>query len=331
MALKSGLTLMDGLDMLCDQATGGKFQKMLEEIIETLRSGHALHEAFSHYPREFSPLYINLVKTGELSGTLEENLGHMAEELHKSQELREKIKSAMMYPLLILVAVAALGLSVAIFVLPKILPLFKALNVDLPITTRGLIWVAEIFSKYGLWIGLGTIGSVIFFRWFLKRRFLRPALHFLLLRLPLAGPILRAIQLERFSRTLATLLKSGIPLDRSLQITADAASNALYQKTIHSFILEIQKGNGLAVSMEYYPRLFPKIASRMVGMGEKTGNLEKTLDYLSTLYNEEVDHAMKNFSTMIEPVLLIFIGLIVGLVAISILGPIYKITGGISH
>lgn len=326
--IKSGLTLFEGIDMLYDQATG-KMQKILEGIRKQLQAGMPFYEILQEYPKYFSQLYINLVRIGEVSGTLEENLSRLVEELKKSYELRQKIKSAMMYPILIFIAVVGLAFSVSIFVLPKIVPLFKTLNVELPITTRGLIYIAELFSSHGVLVTALTAGFIFFVTWLVRRDFMKPILHALFLKIPVLKKIVVHVNLERFTRTLGTLLASNITIDKGLQITAAATENRVYKKAILSLIPNIEKGNSLADALELYPKLFPKMTSRMIGMGEQTGNLDSTLSYLSDFYEGEIDSTVKNLATIIEPVMLIFIGVVVGVVAISILGPIYKITGNL--
>ena len=324
--LKSGLTVYEGIEILEDQAEG-KMKQVLRKIMAIIKAGKPLYEALSEYPKYFTPVYVNLVKIGELSGNLEGNLNHLAEQLHKSYELKQKVKSAMMYPMFILIAVAGLGLSVAIFILPKILPLFQTLDVELPITTRMLIWVAEMFQHHGMAMAGGSIGGTVFLFWFLRRKFVHPVTHRIMLKAPILKGILKNINLERFTRTLGILLMSAVPLDEGLKIVANATPNYLYNKAINSAIPEVVKGNSLLSAFGQYPELFPKITSRMIGMGEKTGSLEVTLKYLSEFYEGEVDNTMKNLSVILEPVLMIFIGVVVGMVAMAVLGPIYKITG----
>jgi len=329
LSLRSGLTLMEALTLLHVQATG-KMKKILYEITERLESGAAFHEALAYYPRYFSALYLNLVKTGELSGTLEKNLRYLADNLKKAQALKQKVKSAMMYPVLIFVAVIFLVFGMIFFVLPKIIPLFKTLNVDLPVTTKILIFVADMSMQYGVYVFGGAALFFVFFGWLLRQDFIKPITHFLLLKTPVLSHVIQIVNLEMFTHTLNTLLLSGIPLDSSLQITADATSNRVYRAAIKNCLLEIQKGNNLSTSIAAYPKLFPKLMQSMLAMGERTGNLDIILENLREFYEEEVDNFMKNLSTIIEPVMLIFIGVIVGTVALGILGPIYKITGNLN-
>ena len=325
-ALQSGFTLTEAISMLED-AANGKMKKVLRDIMEVIESGQPLFKALEKYPKYFSPIYTNMVRTGELAGTLAENLSGLAVQLKKAHKMRQKVKAAMMYPMFVFIAIIGLALSIAFFVLPKILPLFKSFDVELPLTTQGLLYVADLFEKHGMSILIGMIVGTIVSIWLLRRQFLKPFLHGLFLKLPVIGPIVMQINLQRLTLILGTLLESGLSLVEVLQITSDATENRVYRKAISTFVPAVQKGNSIAAAMEYHPKLFPKFTSRMIGMGEQTGNLEQNLKYLSQFYEGEVDNIMKNLSTIIEPIMLIGIGILVGTVAISILGPIYQITG----
>lgn len=329
-ALKAGLTIVDALDMLYDQAAG-KMKKIIGEIKDTVSSGKPFHEALGAHGQYFSPLYVSMVKTGELTGKLEENLSHLADNLWKNHELKQKVKSAMMYPSLVFIAIVGLGFAISFFVLPKIIPLFKTLNVKLPLTTRGLLFIADLFAAHGLSISIGFVIFVIFFRWLLKKDFVKPFTHRIILMLPVVKTIVKNLNIARFTNTMATLLSSGITVDTSLQIIVEATQNRSYKKAIQSLIVEVQKGKRMASVLIHYPQLFPSLTSRMIAMGEQTGSLEKTLKYLNEFYEEEIDSTMKNLGNILEPVLLIVIGVIVGTVAISILGPIYQITGSLRN
>lgn len=327
--IKSGLTLVDGLRTLLDQARG-RMRKVLDEIYETVKSGKTFHESLMAYPKYFSSVYVNMVKTGELSGTLPESLAKLASQLEKTIKLKKKIKGAMVYPAMIFVAIFGLGMSIALFVLPKILPLFKSLDVELPATTRGLIWFAEFVDNYTLEIIIGSVAGIIFLIWFFKLNAIKPVLHRFFLLLPGIRKIIIGINLERFCGILGVLLESGLTVDQSLKITADAMENRVYKGALEKVIPEVESGRSLQSALIGYPRVFPMLMSRMIGVGEQTGNLSSNLKYLADFYEEEVDDMTKNLSTIIEPFLLIFIGGVVGLVAISILGPIYEITGNVS-
>lgn len=327
-ALKSGLSLIEALDIIKAQSTG-KMKKVVIDIMTKVESGKSFHEALHKYEKYFSKIYLNMVRSGELSGTLEKNLQKLSHTLEKRIKLRKKVKSAMIYPMAIFIAIFGLGMSVAVFVLPKILPLFKTLDIELPLMTRVLMYVAELFSDHGWTLVIGSTATLIMIFWLLKRDFVKPVTHEIILRLPIINKISRNINLANFSLTLSSLLDTGIAVDESLRITENTLNNYVYKKAIHKAIPAIEAGTSIHQAIEKYPHLFPPLVTKMIGMGERTGNLEDTLQYLGDFYEEEVDETIKNLSTILEPFLLIFIGLVVGLVAIAILGPIYEITGKI--
>ncbi len=328
--LKSGLTLIEGLELVREQSKG-KMKKMIIAIYEKVSAGRTFYEALSGYKRYFSPIYLNMIKSGELSGTLEANLERLGQQLAKSYELKKKIKSAMIYPMLVFIAVFGLGMAVALFVLPQIIPLFMVLDIDLPVTTRALIAVAKIMEKWGIFIAVGSVIGGIFIFWILRRDFIKPFTHRVILKLPVIKNLSLKINLERFCHTFGSLLESGLTVDEGIRITAQATENRVYRKKILSLLPQIEAGTSLSESVSKYPKLFPLIVSRMIEVGEKTGNLDSTLKYLSSFYSKEIDDSTKNLSTIVEPVLLIIIGLVVGLVAIAILGPIYEITGNLRN
>lgn len=329
-ALKSGLALIEGLEMLGDQAKG-KMKKMIMEVRNKVSGGNSFYASLHDFESHFSPIYLNMIHLGEQSGTLQENLERLALELKASISLQKKIRSALIYPIMVFIAVFGLGMSVAIFVLPKILPLFTTLDVELPVTTRALIFIANILENHGLSIFLGTFAFLAFLFWFLKRNFIKPITHRVLLLLPVLNETVKNINLERFNRTFGILLDTGLTVNESLNITSESIENRVYRKAIKSVARRVESGSSISSLLAIYPDLFPPITTKMIAVGEKTGNMAGTMKYLGEFYQEEVDEAIKNLSTIIEPMLLIIIGIVVGTVAISILGPIYEITGSLRN
>jgi type II secretory pathway component PulF len=327
--LKSGLNIAEALDISMNQATG-KFKKILSSILKSVESGNTLSGSFAKYPRVFSSLYINTTLAGESSGNLEQNLDNIAEHLKKDYELINKIKAAMLYPIIVLIGAFVLGLAMAFLVVPKIVPLFEGLKMDLPVTTRIMIDFSHFIQKNGMVLIIGIILFFIFIGWFVRQNFSKPLTHFFLLNFPIIKNITRNTNLASFCRTLATLLKSGLHIDESLDITKDTVSNYYFKKALGKVNQRVSQGTKLSDNLEEYNNLFPKLTISMVRVGEKTGNLEETLFQLADFYETEVDLATKSLSTAIEPILLIFIGLFVGGLAYSIIGPIYKITGSVS-
>ncbi len=328
--LKSGLTLSEAMDIARDQAVG-KFKKIIKQVMQSVLAGNPLSTALAKFPKVFSDLFVNSVMAGENGGTLENNLDHLADQLKKEKELMDKVKSAMVYPIIVLIAAGLLGLAMVFFVLPKITPLFVGLKVDLPLSTRVLIWTADMAKTHG-----GLILSVIFFgtiflSWLLKQRFIRPLTHYLMLKTPVIKNISRNLNIARFCQILGTLLKSGLNIGEALVITQKAMGNYYYQASLKNVQENVSQGNSLSDNLSKHKKYFPKLIVSMIRVGEKSGNLTESLLYLSEFYETEVDIAAKNLSTAIEPILLIGIGLVVGGMALSIITPIYQITGQISR
>jgi len=325
--LKSGVDIIEALKALKEQASSPKLKKILEETASLVSTGQKLSDSLARYPKVFSDLYVNTIRAGEEGGTLDVNLEYLAEQMNKDYDLKRKVKTAMAYPTIVLVATIIIALSLAIFVLPKITKLFKAFTVPLPLTTRILLWLADFLEKYGVLVIIGLVFLVLLVRWFFRLKSVKPYFDRTFLELPIIGKIIQNINLARFSRTLGSLLKSGLPITSALKVTANTLDNASYQKNLIEIEKEIQKGATLASLLETRKNLFPITVSQTVATGEARGRLEGTLFYLAEFYEAETDNTIKNLATLIEPVLLIFIGLVVGGVALAIISPIYQITG----
>jgi type II secretory pathway component PulF len=326
--MKAGYNAPQALDIAYSQ-TKGRLKWILTQVIKDVEHGAYMHEAFEKHAKYFSPLFLNLIKTGELSGSLEENLKHLVLIIQREQEFKHKLRSAMMYPLFVLVAVVGLGLAIGLFVLPNLLPLFGSLDVELPLSTRILMWFAELFDAYGNQIFVGFLVLVVFSFWLFRREFAKPFTHWLVLNTPLIGRLVKQLSMARFGRALASLSRSGMPIDESLKVTATVITNFYYQHVINSSLPLIRKGQTLADALGKNVRFFDDIFIKLLSLGESTAGLEEACDNVADYFESEVDDTMKNLTISLEPMLIIFVGLIVAFVAFSILGPIYKITGSI--
>ena len=326
--LKAGLPITEALHIAQDSATG-KLKKIIREISGSVKTGRSLSTSFSRYPGVFSPFFINATYAGEVSGSLTESLENVAEQLEKEKELTSKIKGAMLYPTIVLVSAFILGMVLVFVILPKIVPLFKGLRVELPVTTRALIAFSTIIQNHGSYLFFGTIFFVVFMAWLVKQKFSQPVIHWSFLNIPILKDITRNAKLSEFSRTLAMLLKSGVNIDKALEISKDTIGNYYFRRALNKISHDIRKGTKLSEGLAQYDDLFPTMLVRMIGVGEESGNFEEILFYLSDFYEAEVDTATKALSTAIEPLLLIFIGSVVGFLALSIITPIYGITSGI--
>ncbi|MCX6796619.1 MAG: type II secretion system F family protein [Candidatus Falkowbacteria bacterium] len=326
--LKAGITISEALAIVVEIATG-KLKKITSHIYKSVQSGQSFAASLGMYPKVFSGIFINTVFVGEKSGTLYENLEAIAQQLDKDREMRSKVKGAMLYPTVVLIAAGILGLVIAFVVFPKIIPLFKGLKIKLPITTLALIWLSEVIQAHGFTIIISLAALVFFLIWFCRQKFSHPFTHWLTLKTPLIAKITLAVNLSRFCRTFGMLLKSGVNIDEAVKITGDSLDNFYYRRALHLVYEHIGKGTTVAENLSAYKELFPTMLVRMVMVGEKSGKLEETLFYLADFYELEVNNRTKSLSTAIEPALLIIIGLVVGFLALSIITPIYSITGGL--
>jgi type IV pilus assembly protein PilC len=328
--LKSGLSLSEALTIAASSARS-KLRRILVGVGKSVESGNSLSQSFARYPKVFSGLFVNATKAGEVSGTLVENLENIATELEKEKEMSSKIIGAMVYPSVVLVAAFVLGMILSFVVLPKITPLFEGLRVDLPFTTRWLISFSHFIQGYGLIFFVGIIASITLLLWLIRQKFSRPVTHKLLLTVPIIKSVSRNANLARFTRTLGMLLKSGIRIDEALMITRDTTANYYYNRAIANVARNIRTGSRLSDNLAHNSDYFPILVTKMIEVGEQSGRFEETLFYLSDFYESKVDSATKALSTAIEPLLLIFIGLTVGFLALSIIAPIYDITGNINR
>ncbi|MCD4760437.1 type II secretion system F family protein [bacterium] len=327
--IKSGMSIDIALKVLADNASS-LMAKRLRSILADVKKGNNLASGFKKFPKDFDHLFINMIAAGEKGGNLSKNLELLSVQHRKTYELKGKMKAAGMYPMLVLLAIVALLAVVSIFVLPKIINFFSTLKVELPLSTRLLMSSSTFLVNYWPWLLGAVILLVIVIRLMAKFAVTRIKLHYLILKIPLIGDIVKNINLALFCRTLGSLLDSGITIDQALQIVAQTVTSDVYKKEILQIYHRILKGSSLAESMKN-KNYFPSIVSSMSNVGEESGNLSEVLDYLADFYESEVDHTTKNLATMLEPALLIFIGLIVGFVAISIINPIYDLTSRVGR
>lgn len=328
--LKSGIPVDEAINTAKVQTKNAYFKKILSKVEESVKNGQPLAKALSKFPEAFDPLYTSLVKVGEGSGNLESNLGYLSIQIKKSYEFKKKVQGAMLYPSLILVSTIVAGGGLALFVLPQLVDLFKSLNANLPLSTKILLFVAQAMKNHGFIIIGGILGTFTALAILVETPFIKPKWHRLLLMLPGIGILIQNIQLSSICRNLGLMLKSGIPLVPALKTECDATSNLVYKSYLKRLVVSADSGKALAEEMNMHRfSFFPAIMTKMVGVGEKTGKLDETFIYLGDFFEEEVDELTKSLATIIEPVLLLTIGLVVGFVALAIISPIYELTGSI--
>ena len=329
--VKAGLPLIEGLKIIQNQTRSKTLNEILKGLIADVNRGQSLADGLEEHKHIFGDFFINIIRVGETSGTLSQNLLYLADELKKSKELKSKIKSAMVYPMVILFATVAITAFLTFVVFPKIIPVFTGLNVELPATTQFLISVLEFSKTNGVWTILGVAVFIFAFRFFLRSSVFRYLVHRSIFLVPVVGDLSVNINMTNFTRILGLLLKSGIRIVEAVTITANTFQNLVYRKILLDATEEIRKGEQLAKYLSEKERFFPLLLSGMIRIGENTGNLEDNLFYLAEYYTEEVDNKVRNLTTLLEPIMLLFMGLLVGFVAISIIMPIYSISSGLSQ
>ncbi len=327
---KAGIPLPEIIETLIQLSKTQSFKAVLKGVLAEVENGQSLSKALSAYPRIFDEFYISLIQISEESGTLEDNLNFLSIQLTKDFNLRKKVISALLYPGIILFAMTVLGGFVSFFILPRLVEFFESFDIELPLTTKILLFLAKTMQNYGLVIALFIIAVLILFRLLLRLKTINFYWHVLMLRLPLVGKLISYGQIARFSRNLGTLVQSGIPIVKGLEITADTLSNLKYKKDLYEVSKILSKGKFIGNALEnknYWE--YPSNVSKMISVGEKSGNIDEVLMYLSDFYDNEIDDLSKNLSTVLEPILLVIMGIAVGFVALSIISPIYELTGSI--
>ena len=298
---------------------------MFESILSMIKSGQSLAKSLKAYNHIFSDVYVNMIATGEESGTLEDILEYLDLQLEKEYDLRKKVKSAFIYPVVILSITMIMALGIVIFIMPKVTRIFTSFDMDLPLLTKMLIVFSNFLTGQWYFALAGLAVVVIFLKFIFKIKIVRRKFHVLTLYIPIFGKILKKTNLARFARTLNSLLQSGVPMTRSLEIVGDMINNDSYKKLVLEARDRIEQGGSLGESFSHSPKLFPPLVVKMLSVGDKSGNVESATQHLAELYEKDVDNITKNLSTLLEPLLLVLMGLVIGGLALSIIMPIYQL------
>lgn len=323
--LVAGLTLSRALSVMERQSTNPRLKGVLKEVSEQIQQGGQFHEALADFPEVFNDLYIAMVKAGEESGTLAEVLKTLSTQMERSTNLKKKIKGAMMYPSIVLVIMAIIGVLMMIYVMPSITGTFVSLNVDLPVTTQILISTSNFMVANTLLVILGMILSVVGFIYALRTRPGKLVFHWIIIRLPVIGKMVKETNSARTARTLSSLLDSGVDVIRALSITEEVIQNVYYKPIIAEAAKRVEKGTALSETFVENTKLYPILVGEMIMVGEETGQISGMLGQLAVFYENEVEMKTKDLSTIIEPILMVFIGGSVGFFALAMIAPIYSI------
>lgn len=327
--IKTGLALSHAFKILSQQTKNKKFRLALEAIGKDIEAGNSLADSLEKHHDIFSDVMVNMVRAGENSGQLEKVLNEVTSQMKKNRELTSKLKKALTYPVVIVSIMIIIGIFAVTFIIPKMMTMFTDMNAELPLPTKILIGISNFALQYG-YIILPVIILILFFLWrATKKGQGRYWLHSLFLKLPIAGPLIKKINLIKFARTFSSLLASGISLVQTFQITSRVLGNAIYQEKVSQLSQETTKGVQISTILAKSPDLFPMILTQMVEVGEKTGTLESILDDVIQFYEDDVDETLGNFTTIIEPVIILILGAGVAMLALAVILPMYSLVNAI--
>ncbi|OIP98228.1 hypothetical protein AUJ94_00370 [bacterium CG2_30_40_12] len=323
--LSSGLTLSQSLALFTSQLKPGLFKEIVSEISKNVEVGVSFSEALSKFEAVFPPTYLSLVKAGEASGNLDVVLTRLADTLEKQRDFRAKVKGALIYPAIISVAMVGVFILIIVFVVPKLTSMYSSLNIELPLPTKIMIGLSDFFiTKWYLVILIAILIS-LGFNYYKKSKAGKYQLAKMSLRLPIFGKINKEKELTEFARTLSLLISAGVPIVESLNISSKAVSNVLYIDAIKASAQKVEKGTPLSETIALNA-IFPPIVSQMINVGQETGKMDEVLGKLSLYFENEVDRKLKNLSVALEPLIMMVLGLMVGVLILSIITPIYKLT-----
>ena len=323
--IDADMPLAEGLRTLARQFEKPALRKILSDIAEAVEGGSALSAALAAHPKLFSSFYVKLVQSGEISGKLHETLLYLADHLERSQDINSKIKGALAYPAFVVFALIVVTSIMVVYVLPQLLAIFKDVGAnDLPLTTRTLIWVTTFVNAY-LYYLLALIFGSIFLGWrYIKTAEGKAVFDNFKVNMPALGTVVRNLYLARISESLSTLIKSGIPILDGIHITSDLVGNANYQKILLDAEESVRGGGNISDVFGKYKEI-PSLMSSMVAIGEKTGKLDFMLEHIAKFYKSESDTTINSIATLIEPILVLVLGVAVAILVSAILLPIYNL------
>ncbi len=324
--LDAGLPLVECLSILAEQQENKTFRSILEGIRTDVESGATLAEAMRKHPKTFDKLFTNMVAAGEAAGILDVILQRLSLFSEKNVKLKRAVVSASVYPIIIVLVAVVIVFVIMVWVIPVFATLFESLNAPLPLPTRLVMGVSSFMAQFTLPIVIGAVLLGLGFHYMYQTDEGRLRVDGVLLRVPLMGTVLKKIAISRFSRTLSTLLVSGIPILEGLDITAGTAGNVVIQNAIMSARREVEEGKALVEPLRK-GKLFPPMVTQVVAVGEQTGQLDQMLEKLADYYEEEADSAISNLLTMLEPLMIIVLGGIIGGIVISMYLPIFTLIG----
>mgnify|MGYP001592542826 CR=1 FL=1 len=322
--IDAGLPVTRGLSIL-ERQSKGQFRKILTSLIDSLSKGNTLSDSMKNYPTVFSTLFVSMVRAGEESGNMSFALQNVGTQMEKSYQLTKKIRGALMYPAIIISLMVVIGVLMMVYMVPTLTETFVGLGIKLPLTTRIIIAISNFLKTYFVFVIAGTLVSAFLVAIGVRTTRGKRLLDSTILHLPIVGEIVKQINSARTARTLSSLLSSGVEIVVAIGVTKDVIQNSYYKEVLDKIQNVIQKGEQISVVFNNNSKLYPLFVGEMVAVGEETGKIGEMLLSVATFYEDEVDQKTKDMASIIEPVLMIIIGVGVGIFALSMLGPTYSL------
>lgn len=326
--IEAGLSMTRALSIL-EKQSKSQFKKVLHDLNDSLSRGNTLSDSMKNHPKVFSSLFVSMVRAGEESGNLSLSLQNVSQQMEKSYQLTKKIKGALMYPIIIITLMVIIGVLMMVYMVPTLTATFIGLGIKLPLSTRIIIAISDFLKDYFLFVILGTILFGVGTYLFSKTPRGKRIIDFFILHMPIIGNIVKQVNSARTARTLSSLLSSGVDIVVAIGVTKDVVQNSYYKNILDKAEGAIQKGEQISNILSENENLYPPLVGEMVSVGEETGKIGEMLSSVAVFYEDEVDQKTKDMSTIIEPILMVIIGIGVGFFAISMLGPTYSLADAI--
>ena len=328
--ISSGIPIIEALETINQDSTNKHLNSITEGAITDLQRGQSLSETLRKFPRDFDKVFLASLEAGEASGKLDEVLFQLSENIKSDIELSQSVKNSLLYPALVVTVLIIVLSSMFVFVIPKVANVFTGLNIPLPLPTVILITFSNFFNKFLLYI-IATVVILLSFIFFgVRSGFLKPYLFKLITVIPILNSFFKKVDLARFARTFSLLLNSGVAIIEALNLSTHVVNNELLARDIGAVKNDISEGEFLSTSLRRYKRSFPALLARLVSSGEKSGKLDKSLSDFYDFYQRQIRVDIKNFTTLLEPVLLVIIGIAIGGIILAIIAPIYQLIGQIT-
>jgi len=323
--ISANMPVVEALMVLIDQTNNISLKTMVADIALEVDSGSFLSDSFAKRPKIFSEFAVNIIRSGETSGKLDEVLDYLADEMEKNYDINAKIKGAMIYPVFVISALVAVGIILMVYVIPNLTSILTETDAQLPMATRIIVAISDFLSKYLILVIVLIVGLIFALKFYKKTDSGKRNIDLIKLKMPIFGKLFKYIYLMRFARSLATLLKGGVTITKSLEIVAKVVNNEIYKELILETLESINDGNPFSQVFDQNEVLIPKMVPQMISVGERTGKMEEVLEKINDFYSRESANMLDNLSKLMEPIIMVIMGIGVGIMVAAVLLPMYNL------